>query len=81
MEDDSVMKWVLTTVLTAGVAFAVRTYIMLNTLLQRSNPDVMREQVQATKEVRDAVRQMVHYIRWLAKEQTGETPPPPTAKI
>jgi hypothetical protein len=34
------------------------------------------ENLQETKEIKHAIRELSHYSRWLAKHQSGETPPP-----
>jgi len=76
MEDEVVMKWVITTVITAGVAFGIKIYIMLSTLLQRSNPDVMKEQVAATEELTRSIDKLAHYTKWRIKDETGKEPEP-----
>ena len=35
-----------------------------------------RENLQETREIKHAIRELSHYSRWLAKHQTGEHPPP-----
>ncbi len=43
--------------------------------LLRDNTSMIKTLV---KDNTAAMRALTHYIRWLGKEQTGKTPPPPT---
>ena len=41
------------------------------------NREIVKEVVKANQEQITATRALVHYIKWLAEEQTGKKPPPP----
>ena len=42
------------------------------------NREMVREVVENGKDQTRAVKDMVHYMKWLAEQQTGKTPPPPS---
>jgi len=50
-----------------------------NQLLSQHMDDEMemhREEMSAVKSLNYTIRELSHYIQWMAKQQTGKTPPP-----